>query len=188
MVVSLPGWAPNKLLGHVFSIHCLWVTAPYTYRCETSKLTPLATHIFLECSPPQNWGFHDPIWRVFFKWVFPKIGVSQNGWFIMENPIKMDDLGVPLFSETSKLVETRNHQRKYRNPHLWSGGQRIGRNFGCLANPEKLRSDVGAQDHVFDAWRQSCTNCHLKVLHVVPSWLWGGRPGCLRYRIYRPWN
>ena len=29
--------------------------------------------------------------------VNPKIGVPQNGWFIMENPIKMHDLGVPLF-------------------------------------------------------------------------------------------
>ena len=39
-----------------------------------------------------------------FKWVFPEIGVPPNGWVIMENPIKMDDLGVPLFLETPKCI------------------------------------------------------------------------------------
>ena len=28
-----------------------------------------------------------------YIWVFPTIAVPQNGWFIMESPIKMDDLG-----------------------------------------------------------------------------------------------
>ena len=37
-------------------------------------------------------------------WVFPQIEVSQNGLFLTENPIKMDKLGVPLFSETSTFI------------------------------------------------------------------------------------
>ena len=50
-------------------------------------------------------------------WVFPKIVVSQNGWFIVvPNPIKMDDLGGPaLFLEGhpcgSYLLEWRVHPK-----------------------------------------------------------------------------
>ena len=57
----------------------------------------------LEGRPWAPWEVKDDngvmIWILI--WVFPKIMVPQNGWFIMENTIKMDDLGgPPLFLET----------------------------------------------------------------------------------------
>ena len=39
-----------------------------------------------------------------YIWMFPKIGTPKWMVKIMENPIKMDDLGAPLFSETSIFI------------------------------------------------------------------------------------
>ena len=48
-----------------------------------------------ECYPDLMPYATDTHWLIYAG--FPKMGVPQHGWFIRGKPIKMDDLGVPLF-------------------------------------------------------------------------------------------
>ena len=61
------------------------------------------------------------------KWVFPKIVVPQNGGFIMENPIKMNDFGgTPIFGNTQMGV--------IQSPLLeWDRGPSSRRGLGGFA-------------------------------------------------------
>ena len=64
-------------------------------------------------------------------WVFPKIGVPQNGWFIMENPLKWMIWGyIPLFSETPIWVVVsfffNVHPKPWGNDPIWPAYFSIG--------------------------------------------------------------
>ena len=95
-----------------------------------------------------------------FIWVFPKIVVPQNGCFIMENLIKMDDLGVkPPFSETAiyypPLVITESNKTlvldRWADGLLVESFDSLQMIFGQLicASPPSIQNAKYINDHWF---------------------------------------
>ena len=87
-------------------------------RCGFTSFCTSTTVLFpwFTVDPPYEsiWDnhVHSSSWRLhaLHTAVFVQIGVSinggtQNGWFIVENPIKMDDLGVPHFRKAPNLCD-----------------------------------------------------------------------------------
>ena len=62
--------------------------------------------ILKSCWPPLAiLGTESPFCSVFWWWSisrFPSMGNPKHGWFIVENLVRMNDLGVPPFMETPK--------------------------------------------------------------------------------------
>ena len=97
----------SKKLGGTKSTTSRFVKNSHSHRSKSE--TQMASHPSFTSGETLNRARHGPGGgsknydgiHGDFSVGFPKIGASQNGWFIMANPINMDDLGVTLFLETS---------------------------------------------------------------------------------------
>ena len=103
-----------------------------------------------------------------YIWVFPKIGVPQNGWFIRETPIKMDDLGLPLFSETPIYSERVGY---------WEHGSTIPTQLTLEplkpTGVERFthRMFMMSVKHVQCVWNAKVKS-HMKSIKSIIWWIW----------------
>ena len=119
--------------------------------------------------------------RFFPKWMFPNIGVPQNGWKIIETPIKMDDLGVPLFLETPKSFTSRWSPETAKRPVRRSWGKQpasggveesaVAKKCDSLSRVESVRSIDGLSWRFLYGWSTNTPPGHVPPNNKA---LWSG--------------
>ena len=162
----------GKDLG-VFVFTLLHFRVKRCYQCRSLHLSVLICHETM----------HEQQTESVSTWVFPKIGVPQNGWLIMENPIKMDDLGLPLFSETSTycwrlVVSTLYHLAWLVSPWKNKKAERCnGHSNFPGTNHIKKRLELNN----VAGWKRN--NIYQKQIAV-----WGSKSHPEFYEVHPPWK
>ena len=94
---------------HVISVCISWTTSvhvrsDWSTMAKKPMLCMMAAHDSLPFFPGNDLGESPSklvillFWGEWSKWRFPKIGVSQNGWFVVENPSKIGWFrGTPIY-------------------------------------------------------------------------------------------
>ena len=93
VLIFRPGQFEKKTL-HFFS----WQTKMGS-SCEFQTETPRARPVTLRSKPETSAASLALARHMATVWRFPQMGILRNGWFTLDNPIKMDDLGYPNLSK-----------------------------------------------------------------------------------------
>ncbi len=106
--------------------------------------------------------------------MFPKIGVPRNGWFIMQNPIKMDDLRVPLFLETPIFTLVYIRTTIFGSYFFWGSSPR-GWKLGHWFQKQLHLSQEIQRFHTVDGWNPA-NQLRLVVFPIIyrVSYILGG--------------